>query len=396
MRLTYTQIKDQHYRNINLVGSTDANILADFKYNLGRRYQMALAKLANYRTTVDATFLTGMNVTLLSSGVAQTISSITSSSTTATATTSAAHGYSTGNSVSITGASPAAYNGTYTITVTSTTTFTYTIASAQTVTTATVSQYYPMPLGEVTIEGMYITIGAVNYPLEIVTNRLKWQQLNAILIQPTAYPRYYFPLRDTFGLWPIPQTSYTGTISYRYRDRNLLVDDVTGGTVTVTFGSNKLTGNGGVFTSAMVGRWFTVTDTTVAGQGYWYRITGYTDSNTLTLNDTWRNTTASTTSYTIGESPEVPEDLHNIFAWGTASDFYSGMRKDPVNGQLFDNLFWTGNPGNTNRKQGDSNVTAGLLGGMSSYADRDNRHVVKKKYNVDPLIGIIWGSTISS
>lgn len=61
---------------------------------------------------------------------AQTISSITASGTTATLTTSAAHGLTTGDQVSITGATPAAYNGTYTVTVTSPTTFTYVMASA--------------------------------------------------------------------------------------------------------------------------------------------------------------------------------------------------------------------------------------------------------------------------
>ena len=57
------------------------------------------------------------------------LTSITFATTTATVTTTAAHGLTTGASVTIVGATPAAYNGTFTITVTSTTTFTYTMAS---------------------------------------------------------------------------------------------------------------------------------------------------------------------------------------------------------------------------------------------------------------------------
>ena len=57
------------------------------------------------------------------------IASITNATTTATLTTSAAHGLTTGNSVTVYGAYPYAYNGTYTITVTGATTFTYTMAS---------------------------------------------------------------------------------------------------------------------------------------------------------------------------------------------------------------------------------------------------------------------------
>lgn len=57
------------------------------------------------------------------------ITSITRVGTTATLTTAAAHGRTTGNTVSVWGASPSQYNGTFTITVTSTTTFTYTMTS---------------------------------------------------------------------------------------------------------------------------------------------------------------------------------------------------------------------------------------------------------------------------
>ena len=58
-----------------------------------------------------------------------TISTITFVTTTATLTTATSHGLSTGSVVTISGASPSAYNGTFSITVTGTTTFTYTMLS---------------------------------------------------------------------------------------------------------------------------------------------------------------------------------------------------------------------------------------------------------------------------
>jgi hypothetical protein len=58
-----------------------------------------------------------------------TISTITYVTTTATLTTATAHGLTTGNTVFITGTTPAAYSGTFVITVTGTTTFTYTMLS---------------------------------------------------------------------------------------------------------------------------------------------------------------------------------------------------------------------------------------------------------------------------
>lgn len=55
------------------------------------------------------------------------ISTITFATTTATLTTATAHGLSTGAVVTVSGATPAAYNGTFSITVTTTTAFTYTM-----------------------------------------------------------------------------------------------------------------------------------------------------------------------------------------------------------------------------------------------------------------------------
>lgn len=400
MRLTTTQILNQHLRNINSVGTTDTNILADFYYNLGQRYQLILAKLNNFKTQKSFTFQSGMNVTLLSSGVTQSISSITSSSTTATVTTSAAHGYSTSNVVNIFGANPTGYNGTYTITVTSTTTFTYTLAASIS-TSATNTASAPYAPGLVSVEGGYITIGSVNYPLRPLNSRWNDEQLNAIQIQASAIPQFYFVEQDSFKIWPIPQATYTGTIYYHYRDRNLSVADYTTGTVSLTQGSNLVTGSGTTFTAAMVGRWFTVTDTTVPGQGYWYRITGYTDATHISLGSLtqpveWGNANCSGATYLIGESPEIPEELHSILAWGTAADFYGGMRKDPVSAAMYDNLFWTGNPQNANRQDSDSSITGGLLGGINLYKDRDNRHIIKRRPKLSPLQYKIFASTLSS
>lgn len=399
MRITYDQLKQAHLRNINLSGSTDTDTLADFNLNLGQRYQLILAKLNNFKTQKSFTFQSGINVTLLSSNVTQTISSITSSSTTATVTTSAAHGYSSSNVVNIFGADPSGYNGTYTITVTSTTTFTYTLPLAISV-SATNSASSPYAPGLVSIEGGFITIGSVNYPLRPLLSRWNDEQLNSIQIQASAIPQFYFVEADSFKIWPIPQTTYTGTIYYHYRDRNLSVADYASGTVSLTQGSNRVTGSGTTFTAAMVGRWFTITDTTIQGQGYWYRITGYTDATHITLGSftgpvEWNNASCSGAAYNIGETPEIPEELHSILPWGTAADFYAGMRKDPDNAVKYDNLFWTGNPTNVNRTEGDSNITGGLLGAINLYKDRDNRHLIKRKPRTNSLQYKVFATRLS-
>lgn len=57
------------------------------------------------------------------------LASLTSAGTTATATTPAAHGYTSGDYVTIAGATPAGYNGRVLVTVTGALTFTYVVAA---------------------------------------------------------------------------------------------------------------------------------------------------------------------------------------------------------------------------------------------------------------------------
>lgn len=60
---------------------------------------------------------------------AASVSTLTRSATTATVTTASAHGFATGDYVTIAGATPAGYNGKKQITVTGATTFTFTASS---------------------------------------------------------------------------------------------------------------------------------------------------------------------------------------------------------------------------------------------------------------------------
>jgi hypothetical protein len=71
----------------------------------------------------------------------QTISSITRVTTTATLTTAANHNLSTGTFVTVSGATPSEYNGTFSITVTGATTFTYTMLSTPSGSASVVGSY---------------------------------------------------------------------------------------------------------------------------------------------------------------------------------------------------------------------------------------------------------------
>jgi hypothetical protein len=312
-------MKDKFYRNINSVGSDDPNILAEFNYQLGVYYQLALAKLRNYKTQKGYTFST----------------------------------------------------------------------TAQ-------SQYYPYPPGEITVESVVITVGSVNYPLQIISSQYLWDRLNAIMIQASALPQFYFPTRDGVGIWPIPQATYSGVMNYHYRDRNMLVEDVDGGSVTVTNGSATVERVGDpIFTSAMVGRWFEITDQDVPGAGYWYRVEEYVDGNEITLERTWVGETATTFGWLIGETPDIPEEGHQYLVDGATGGFYNEFRKDLESGQAYLNKYFTGDPGNSNRNFGDNTVQGGIIGLVNTYADRDDQKIIKRQPELNPLVYKAWATSLS-
>jgi len=112
-------------------------------------------------------------IKVATSNTAYGISSITHVGAVATLTTSAPHGLVDGNQVTIAGASPAAYNGTYVIDVTGTTTFTYTMASTPSTDATTVGTY--------TI-ALYITGVNSNdlIHVNLFKNRLYYTQKNSL------------------------------------------------------------------------------------------------------------------------------------------------------------------------------------------------------------------------
>lgn len=319
MRLTYTDIKEAHFRNIGKAGQfSDTTLLEDFQYSLGQRYQMIFGTISEY---VNQGTLTASTV------------------------------------------------------------------AAQ--------QYYYYPLGTVNVDSATITIGSLQYTLMPIYDQQTWNQLNAMTLQPTAIPQFIFPRKSDFGIWPIPQAVYTINFQAFLRDRNMLVDDYIAGTATLTNGSATLTGVGTIFTAAMVGRWFTVTDTSQPGQGYWYRIGAYVDTTHLTLETYWAGTAATAVAYRIGETPEIPEEGHIMLPWGTAADYYAGLRNDAENSARFDNSFWTGSMAQTSRNWDDKNIAGGLIGMKRKYEDRGRDNVIHRGPTVISPYYKIWSETIT-
>ena len=131
--------------------------------------------------------------TVATTTTAQTISSITRGGTgnlTATLTTASPHGLATNNRVTVAGATPTEFNGTYVITVTGASTFTYTMAVA--------------PSGNATVVGTYTTIGitGVNSNTFVNVNLFK--------------NRLYFTQEDSLNCYYLPVDSIGGVASPLY------------------------------------------------------------------------------------------------------------------------------------------------------------------------------------
>ena len=127
-------------------------------------------------------------ITVASTATAQTISSITHVGTVATMTTALPHGLETGNKITVAGASPSAYNGTFTITKTGASTLTYTMASTPASNATTVGSYTVL-----------YAITGVNSNTFVSVNLFK--------------NRLFFTEKDTLKVWYLPVYQLTGAAS---------------------------------------------------------------------------------------------------------------------------------------------------------------------------------------
>ena len=115
---------------------------------------------------------------------AQTISTLTHVTTTATLTTSSAHGLVTGNRITVSGATPAAYNGSFVITKTGANTLTYTMLSDPGANAS--------PVGTYTVVGITGVDSSTFINVNLFQNRL------------------WFTQKDTMKIWYLDVSSLGG------------------------------------------------------------------------------------------------------------------------------------------------------------------------------------------
>ena len=273
----------------------------------------------------------------------------------------------------------------------------YLTESTRTFSTVADQQYYHYPPNIRRVESIKITIGSVDYVITPIVSQVEWDRLNAIQIQSGAIPRFFFNRQRDFGIYPIPQAVYTGTIVYNLRAGGMTRTDYTTGTCTATENSVTVEGAGGTAWSTVSNlvpdMWFSLADSNGEPRGSWYRIASVTDADTLTLESFFEETTIAGSNYIIGESSELPEEGHELLSYGAVADYFAGFRQDQTKAQGWNNMFWTGDWNNGSRNE--SKIYGGLLGLIKKYIDRSDTQLIQRKKTRDSARDKVWASDLS-
>jgi len=253
--------------------------------------------------------------------------------------------------------------------------------------------YYNFRAGFSKLESLTVALGTHTPPLRIIESQQEWDYLQQIPVA-SGFPTAVFPRRDTYGIYPTPQSVYTMTLTGSWIPVNMTADDYTTGTASITIGDETVEITG-VVTAAMVGRWFAITTSGIPSQNF-YRIASRTDATHFELDRKVIESTASGLTYLIGESPEIPEELHEFIPFRNGANYYMLRRKDAAQAARLQNYFYTGDYENTRRK-GD--IKGGVLAILKDLSEngRDNSQLVETAGGNRALNYFrdgIWGLTL--
>jgi len=178
-------------------------------------------------------------------------------------------------------------------------------------------QYYTFPPDVIRARNLRINNGSLIFPIPGVESENAWNALNVIPQFAAFYPQKYF-IRgfNEIGVWPIPSTNISGAlvVAYDSRMEDMYLDDTVGVSVLITNGSTTITSAAGSFLPSMVGMKLGFTD---GSDGNWYNIVGYTDANTMIIDNNYLKTTQTSAATIIGSVPDIPEEFHQ------ALEFYA-------------------------------------------------------------------------
>lgn len=238
----------------------------------------------------------------------------------------------------------------------------------KTTTTVAGQRGYQMPIDFNWLKAIKVTVGSTVYTPDEEESQEQWDYLN-MQTRSGDIPEVYF-VRPRFGfqgaevqLYPIPSSNgNTITLVYEAIDRDLSQAKYTTGTIAVNNGSATVTGTATTFTAAMVGRYLQITSDT--GDGLWYKVSGFTSTTSITLENYYQGTTVSGVNYQIAEAFGLPEDLHMLPIY-YAVWHYSMFRRDKTRTDEYSALY-----------------KLGMVDAKRRYGTKTRSNLIKGKYRL--------------
>lgn len=211
-------------------------------------------------------------------------------------------------------------------------------------TTSTVAQqqFYNLPPQVKNLINLTVTIGSVVYTPMPCPTRDMWDRLNVTTFYQD-FPSYFFVYNGQVGLFPNPASSGNViTMNYKTRIVDLVMPDVSSGTVTVTSGTVTVSNTSSVFANWMEDNWLRVPYSPTnasSGDNQWYQIDTVDSGTLIRLKNNYTGATASSGTYTIGQVSILPEDYQDLPLYRMGIVYYTTRFPDPTKAQLYQGLW---------------------------------------------------------
>lgn len=221
-----------------------------------------------------------------------------------------------------------------------TTKFYFNERSYATITTSN-QQFYNLPPQVKKLINVTVFIGSTLWQPKECPSREYWDYLNTITFDQD-YPSFFFVFNGQVGIWPVPASNgNTITMNYKTRIVDLSMQDVTG-TCGVTTNTTTITASGTPFLNWMAGQWIriaTSSSNTTSGDNQWYQIDSVTSTSVLVLKNKYTGNTVVSGSFTVGETPVLPEDYQDLALWRMGYIYYTTRFPDPTRAKLYKELY---------------------------------------------------------
>jgi hypothetical protein len=225
-------------------------------------------------------------------------------------------------------------------------------------------QFYTLPADTIRPRNVRINNGSLIFPIPMIESEDEWNAFNIVPQFSVFYPQKAFMRGpNEIGVWPIPSTNLPGAfiIAYDSRMEDMYLDDTVGVSVTATKNSVTITNNAHAFKPSMVGMKLGFTD---GSDGNWYSIIGYTNDQTMTIENFYQKATQTTTGTIIGICPDIPEEFHPALEDYALSRYYKLKR---INAAVADDF-----------EAGFLRAQEGYLG---TFSDKESSQIINPRTN---------------